>query len=493
MNDKKTIANINKTVILIHLLMFVIVAGGLTVNYIKGERSIIELGIPVGMMTVGLISSFVLYKRNTYSETIRYVLLITFFIAYNWTYYTSSAIIAFIPIFPLTLLFCLYLDKKFITITTVLYLISNIVIAYLHIRGVSLTPLDITRYMMQFGTLMMYFPALISVVLVIQKINSEIQKSRAEIEQNSKLQKEMIDDMTSISKVIDKNTGEVGEIVEHILDSTKTVANAVNEIKQGAIAVAEDIQKQTISVNYTQQKIEHAVLVSKEMDESAYKNSKVIDEGISVIDELTKKTDTVKINNDNVYNLVSKLSDESKNIESITNVITGIAEQTNLLALNAAIEASRVGEAGRGFAVVADEVRKLAEESKVSAANITRIIERLNNEASESLLAVSNLKDMNSEQNILVEKTHSIFEDINSNTKHVREKIKDVNGSINEIAAMNQEIVSSISSISAISEETTANAEEASNITIEHIKKAENAKQCTKELINTSIQMKKYH
>ncbi|MED1437004.1 methyl-accepting chemotaxis protein, partial [Bacillus mycoides] len=57
-------------------------------------------------------------------------------------------------------------------------------------------------------------------------------------------------------------------------------------------------------------------------------------------------------------NSMNHLSERSKEIEQIVEVIQNIAAQTNLLALNASIEAARAGEHGKGFAVVANEVRK---------------------------------------------------------------------------------------------------------------------------------------
>lgn len=134
---------------------------------------------------------------------------------------------------------------------------------------------------------------------------------------------------------------------------------------------------------------------SQQLSSGATEAAASLEETVASIEELSSQ---VKVNADNaksaanlsqnsrhsaeqgekeIQSLISSMQDisqSSRKIEEIINVIDDIAFQTNLLALNAAVEAARAGDQGRGFAVVADAVRTLAQRSSAAAKDINSLI-----------------------------------------------------------------------------------------------------------------------
>ncbi len=165
-------------------------------------------------------------------------------------------------------------------------------------------------------------------------------------------------------------------------------------IQANLVLIQQDLNNISEKMNKIREESLNTVNVAKEGKDSAER----------IVSELNTLIKTVE----EYARVVSDLAQKAGSVTSVISIINSIAEQTNLLALNAAIEAARAGEVGRGFAVVADEVRKLAEKTQESVAEVTKIIEELqegskNSESSSrkmvqiansSASTLANLKDV---------------------------------------------------------------------------------------------------
>jgi len=134
-------------------------------------------------------------------------------------------------------------------------------------------------------------------------------------------------------------------------------------------------------------------------------------------------------------NSIAALDTHANKIDEIVEVIHAIADQTNLLALNASIEAARAGEHGKGFAVVAEEVRKLAEQSKTSAAEITKTIQTMQQLAKEAREHMQESEQEAASSAKVVQTTSVAFEEITAKVSLVTNKIQEVSGIAEELYA----------------------------------------------------------
>ena len=157
-----------------------------------------------------------------------------------------------------------------------------------------------------------------------------------------------------------------------------------------------------------------------------------------------------------IKSLTAKVEEVTSFVESIIN----ISYQTYLLALNASIEAARAGEAGKGFAVVADEIRQLSEQTKDASANITEIINKLNEDTRRANESIENSVSSVEKQNELIDDTRDKF---NAMGEAVELLMKDINvaeESIKKILDSTTVISDNITHLSATGEEVAASSTE---------------------------------
>lgn len=195
----------------------------------------------------------------------------------------------------------------------------------------------------------------------------------------------------------------------------KLIGQQKHETEQGASAIQQMANSVIDVAHHTNQA---AILAQTAMKEFTAGQQEV-DKTQQTISQLASKVGEAAV-------VIDNLSEGSREIGSVLDVIQGIAEQTNLLALNAAIEAARAGEQGRGFAVVADEVRSLAGRTQQSTRQIQEVIKRMQDGSQK---AVEVMKQGQEQASLSVDQAH-----------RAGDALKAINSSVTRINDMNTQI-----------------------------------------------------
>ncbi|WP_313894245.1 methyl-accepting chemotaxis protein [Psychrobacillus sp.] len=270
----------------------------------------------------------------------------------------------------------------------------------------------------------------------------------------------VMDEMTSHSAQVLHSSTQLFQTIENTMETNRLINTNMVELAEGSAKSLQSSEESVTALEEMSIGIQKIADSGNDMSNTSndvtifvregYENSKQVVEKIKDVQKMVLQTG----------GKVEELSSQSKQIQEITNVMTGIAEQTNLLALNAAIEAARAGEFGKGFAVVADEVRRLAEQSKQSAEEIRSLIDSFENVTNDVSLVMSETSSKVTEGTVAVE-------EIGEMLKHVVDTVNEINIDIQETSAVTEEMSAGSEEILAAFENIKGFASDAATQTVE--------------------------
>jgi methyl-accepting chemotaxis protein len=286
----------------------------------------------------------------------------------------------------------------------------------------------------------------------------------------------MASNLRELIQQVSANAEHVAATAEELSASSEQSSKATEQITFAIQEVASGVEKQFTSIEGSSQTINemaagvHQIASNSQIvSATALEASEKATEGSQSIKAAVTQMDSINQTVTGLSDVIQELGKRSNEISTIIEVITGISAQTNLLALNAAIEAARAGEHGRGFSVVADEVRKLAEQSAVSAQQISNLITGIQEDTSTAIQSMAAATTEVVAGIDVINHAGDSFVQIEGAVTKVNSQIHEVSSAAQQMAAGTEQMVQSMNHITEIGEKTSSSSQEVSAATEEQL------------------------
>jgi methyl-accepting chemotaxis protein len=317
--------------------------------------------------------------------------------------------------------------------------------------------------------------------------------SKNEIGVLSKQLNIMIQSLAKLTAESIKTSKELFSSSENLLDVSNkyyeiigSTSSAVDNIAQGAVDQAEQVNNGTIKVKELSDSIECVFNSSNLLAEEIAATENYKENSTNIISDLLNKTQRSSTALENIYKAIIESNKGIEKINLVTKVISDISGQTNLLSLNAAIEAARAGDAGKGFAVVADEIRKLADQSSKSVKEINSIVADILKKSENTVEIVKDIENITKYQSESVIRTEEIFSKISNAIVKTKLQINELFELCKDMDFKKEEITAMIEDLSSISEETAATSQEVAADTETQLEMMSKIRDASQELAITA-------
>ncbi|SFR79927.1 methyl-accepting chemotaxis protein [Anaeromicropila populeti] len=418
------------------------------VLYITKKGIIHENIIGLAVTAAVVITTIIIYMTGREKKSTLHIISYVYLINYTVELFIFDNIMYYSYGIPILIIVMLYLDTKLlheISIVTMLINIAKFIYKALTIENFVRDDYEYAVFMI----LIIYVVSFSVTKLLLLFMKESHAKIVEAAEQQTKSANKVV---STVSEINIKFNDILNELVE-INQQAENNSISMKAIAESTEETVNEISYQADMTGNIQESIGKTLNNVETVDQTTSMLLDIIRNGVFLSEELTKQSQTVDYNANEMNSTIQKLAERVKDVSEITNAILSISNQTNLLALNASIEAARAGEAGRGFAVVAEQIRTLSEETRKSTQQITDIIGELSNATDSTMKildeSVSNIK----KQNYQIGDVNNSFTTGGESIKTLKTLTDGILSDVNKITDSNKTIVNSINQLSASTEE----------------------------------------
>lgn len=234
------------------------------------------------------------------------------------------------------------------------------------------------------------------------------------------------DAMDQLARRTNETLDEMKDLIGQTKKAALTVVSGVKYISEGNQELSQRTQEQAATVEETSATVAQIVSSINQNVTNTQRADNLSKEAVAVALEGGGTVEkTIKAMND--------MSEGSRKIVEMMDLINEITFQTNLLSVNAAVEAARAGEQGRGFAVVASEVRNLAKRSSEASKNIQALVLDIMNEVSTGKEWVAELENGFSKIVQTIKEVSDALSDVSIATQESSRGIEQIGQAVHEM------------------------------------------------------------
>ena len=467
----------NKLLFSLYLLITVFGVIGLLSQFAMSDLAPWQSIFPLLVTIIGFAVAVFIFIRKRTTVFFDRSLAVIYTIVYAVMMLTTTSSTAYPYMIPVITLLVISLDKMSVRIAGVSFIVINFLHVILAISQASDISLVIESIMIE---VIISISVAVGALMGIIILNRFMEDSVKEITQAAEKQTQLIEQIMTVAKKIESETGECRDSIRYIKESAGAINSAMNDISNGTTDTAEAIQQQNEMTQNITDIISQTSEMTAEMSDLSGKTMDALGSGTGAMRTLLDQVEVAIVSGKEMKDSAEKLQGMTKEVRDIISIILSISSQTNLLALNASIEAARAGEAGRGFAVVADEIRNLADQTKDSTEKISTILDELTKDSQHVVDKVEESVDLSAKQTSLAEIANKEFNHIKEMVEKVISDMEEIDQKIKQLTSANKVISENVTTLSASTQEisaSTVNTYEESQKNVELVDGFENALQ----------------